>query len=270
MKPERIHDHSKLSPLRRDVHMLGTLLGQVLIQQEGRPFFDVEERIRRLSIASRRSGGPRQWAKLRRLVERLPAPTAEKIIRAFSVFFQLVNLAEDSHRVRRKRYYESLPGFHPQRGSIEDVVHRLYAAGVSYETLAKQVAELSIVLVLTAHPTQALPPTMLTKHRAIWDLLMKRQLLNPVPKEEQAIARQLLERSWSSGRPMSCAATGPPSRMRWSRGCTSSRRCSSTPCRTLSWRSGAKWSASTAARCRSARSCGSAAGSAATKTAIPT
>lgn len=193
MSHARTHNDSKLSPLRRDVHMLGELLGKVLIQQEGRPFFDAEERIRRLSIAARRGGSARQWAQLRRLTERLPVPAAEKIVRAFSVFFQLVNLAEDGHRVRRKRHYESLPGFHPQRGSIEDLVHRLHAAGVSYETLAKQAAEISIVLVLTAHPTQALPPTVLSKHRAIWDLLIKRQLLNPIPKEERAIARELLE-----------------------------------------------------------------------------
>ncbi|OGW91470.1 MAG: phosphoenolpyruvate carboxylase [Omnitrophica bacterium RIFCSPHIGHO2_02_FULL_63_14] len=183
----------KLSPLRRDVHMLGELLGQVLIHQEGRAFFDTEERIRRLAIAARRGGSARQASALRRLLERLPSAAAEKVIRAFSVYFQLVNLAEDAHRLRRKRHYESLPGFHPQRGSIEDVVHRLHAAKVPYETLVKRAANLSIVLVLTAHPTQALPPTVLSKHRAIWDLLIKRQLLNPVPKEARAIACELLE-----------------------------------------------------------------------------
>ena len=193
MSATRAVREDKLSPLRRDVHMLGELLGQVLVRQEGRAFFETEERIRRLAIAARRGGNRRQASALQRLLERLPVPAAEKIVRAFSVYFQLVNLAEDGHRVRRKRHYESLPGFHPQRGSIEDVVHRLHAAGVSPETLVKRAAELSIVLVLTAHPTQALPPTVLSKHRAIWDLLIKRQLLNPVPKEERAIARELLE-----------------------------------------------------------------------------
>ncbi|MBI2495258.1 MAG: phosphoenolpyruvate carboxylase, partial [Candidatus Omnitrophica bacterium] len=194
----------KLAPLRADVRFLGELLGRVLIHQEGRAFFDAEERIRRLAIAVRRSShrhspsspgrsGRRDEAVLRRLLERLPLPTAEKIIRAFSVYFQLVNIAEENHRVRRKRHYESLPGFHPQRGSIEDVVHRCHAAKVPFDVLVKRAAELSITLVLTAHPTQALPPAILTKHRAIWDLLMKRQLLNPVPKEERAITRELLE-----------------------------------------------------------------------------
>ncbi len=183
----------KLAPLRTDVHFLGELLGRVLIHQEGRPFFDTEERIRRFAISVRRSRRRLDDAALRRLLDRLPLATAEKIVRAFSVYFQLVNIAEENHRVRRKRYYESLPGFHPQRGSIEDVVHRLHAAKVPFDVLLKRAADLSITLVLTAHPTQALSPTILTKHRAIWDLLMKRQFLHPVTKEEQAITRDLHE-----------------------------------------------------------------------------
>ncbi len=183
----------KLAPLRRDVHWLGELLGQMLIHQEGRAFFQIEERIRRRAIAVRRRGRSKAEAALRRQLQRLPQAVAEKIVRAFSVYFQLVNIAEESHRLRRKRYYESLPGFHPQRGSIEDVIHRLHAAKVPFERLVSRATDLSITLVLTAHPTQALPPTVLTKHRAIWDLLMKRQQLNPIPKEERVIGQELLE-----------------------------------------------------------------------------
>ncbi len=182
----------KLLPLRTDVHFLGELLGQVLIRQEGEALFETEERIRRLAIRVRRLGRVRDEATLTRLLEELSLPTAEKVIRAFSVYFQLVNIAEENHRLRRKRYYEAKPGFHPQRGSIDDLVHRLHAAQVPFSRLARQVSDLSIVLVLTAHPTQALPPTVLTKHRAIWDLLMQRQLLNPTPKEVYGITRQLL------------------------------------------------------------------------------
>jgi len=198
MKPVAESQQEKLALLRRDVHFLGELLGQVLIRHEGRAFFDTEERIRRLAIKLRRTGrGGRDDAALRRLLERLPQATAEKVIRAFSVYFQLVNIAEENHRLRRKRHYESLPGFHPQRGSIEDVIHRLHAAKVPIDTLTRRAAECSVVLVLTAHPTQALPPTILTKHRAIWNLLMKRQLLHSAPKDEQAITRELLEQVMS-------------------------------------------------------------------------
>jgi phosphoenolpyruvate carboxylase len=183
----------KLAPLRRDVHVLGELLGEVLARLEGRAFVGTEERIRHLAITARRSGRRRVETLLRRQLARLPLATAEKVIRAFSVYFQLVNIAEENHRMRRKRFYESLPGFHPQRGSIEDLVHRLHAAGISFDALARQAAELSVTLVLTAHPTQALPPPILRKHRAIWDLLTSRQLLHPGPKEEREMAERLVE-----------------------------------------------------------------------------
>ena len=191
---EHSNNSEKLKALRSDVRFLGELLGQVLVQVEGQAFFETEERIRKLAIALRRGHAqPGDDARLRRLLNKLPVVSAEKVIRAFSVYFQLVNLAEENHRLRRKRFYESLPGFHPQRGSVEDVIHRLHTAKISFETLAKRVAGLSIDLVLTAHPTQALPPTILTKHRAIWDLLTKRQLLNPVPKEAKIITGELLK-----------------------------------------------------------------------------
>ena len=183
----------KIAPLRSDVHFLGELLGQVLIHQEGLRLFDLEERIRRIAIKVRRGRRARDEAALLRLLRGLSIPTAEKIIRAFSIYFQLVNIAEENHRLRRKRHYEGLPGFHPQRGSIEDLVHRLHAARIPFEALVQQVRELSITLVLTAHPTQALPPAILTKHRTIWGLLMRRQLLQPVPKETRAITQGLLQ-----------------------------------------------------------------------------
>ncbi len=191
--PRIAASEDKLAPLRQEVHWLGELLGEVLIHQEGPSFFKTEERIRRLSINIRRHARGADKRALQRILQHLPIAKAEKIIRAFCVYFQLVNIAEENHRVRRKRYYETLPGFHPQRGSIEDVVHRLHASGVSYEILSEQVSKLSIYLVLTAHPTQALPPTILGKHRAIWDLLIEREQLQPTPKEQCAITQQLLE-----------------------------------------------------------------------------
>jgi len=183
----------KLSPLRQNVHFLGELLGHVLIHQEGRALFETEERIRRMAIRVRRRARGSEDARLLRQLNRLDLATTIKVIRAFSVYFQLVNIAEENHRLRRKRYYESLPGFHPQRGSLEDLVHRLHAAKVSLPQLAQQTKTLSIILVLTAHPTQALPATVLGKHRAIWDWLLKRELSQPTPKEERRIVAEIFE-----------------------------------------------------------------------------
>ena len=189
MKPTR---RRKLLALSQDVHFLGELLGRALIHQEGPALFEMVERVRKLSIKARREQQPADEARLTALLRRLDLSTAIKIIRAFSVYFQLVNIAEENHRLRRRRYYESLPGFHPQRGSIEDVTHRLFAAKVPFTTVARAAKELAVTLVLTAHPTQALPPTVLAKHRRIWDRLLQRELLHPMPKEDARLAHELL------------------------------------------------------------------------------
>lgn len=183
----------KLLPLRQDVHLLGELLGRVLIHHEGRWLFETEEQIRKLAIRVRRTAGRKNESALLRRLNSLDLPTAIKILRAFSVYFQLVNIAEENHRLRRKRHYDSLPGFHPQRGSIEDVVHRLHDARISAQTLAQQLQRLSINLVLTSHPTQALPPMVLVKHRHIWDRLMQREMARPTPKEERRLIQELFE-----------------------------------------------------------------------------
>ncbi len=184
-------NRKKLAPLRDDINLLGNLLGEMLVHQEGQKLFETEERIRKLAIRVRRRPNARDERALQNLLAKLPIASAEKVVRAFSVYFQLVNIAEENQRLRRKRHYESLPGFHPQRGSIEDLVNRLHQAGISFNAVVKHIENLSITLVLTAHPTQALPPTILMKHRTIWDLLLKRQLMHPVPKEGRAIARSL-------------------------------------------------------------------------------
>ncbi|MBI2885200.1 MAG: phosphoenolpyruvate carboxylase [Candidatus Omnitrophica bacterium] len=186
-------DERKLRPLREDVRLLGELLGEVLIQQEGRGLFDTEERIRTAAITARRNGGTALQARLATRLAELDLPTAVKIIRAFSVYFQLANIAEENHRLRRKRHYEALPGFHPQRGSIEDVVYRLRRARVPAKEISRHLQSLSVNLVLTAHPTQALPPAVLRKHHQIWDRLLQRELMRPTPKEERRIRRDIFE-----------------------------------------------------------------------------
>ena len=186
-------ESEKLKPLRTDVKLLGKLLGQVIVHQEGQALYDTVERLRRLAIEARRSPESKDAEKLHHELAQLPLAAAEKVIRAFSIYFQLVNIAEEHHRVRRERFHETLPGFHPQRGSIEDVVHRLHARGIPFEVVARRAAELSITLVLTAHPTQALPPTILARHRVLWELLMRRQVMQQTPKEAEDLVDRLRE-----------------------------------------------------------------------------
>ena len=97
--------------LRNDVRFLTSLLGKIIQEQEGVSFFRVIEKIRKLAKTSRasQSGEVRE---LRRLTEKLSYAAALKVARAFTIYFQLVNVAEESQRNRRIRWYESQPGQH--------------------------------------------------------------------------------------------------------------------------------------------------------------
>jgi len=143
--------------LRRDVRLLGDVLGRVLVEQEGQELLDAEERIRLLSREAR-EGAPRD--QLREAVRRLEPRQQASVIRAFALYFQLVNIAEQHHRLRRRREYE-LEGRVP-RESLRDALQRLGA---------HPAPRLSLELVLTAHPTEATRRTILGAHLRISRLL---------------------------------------------------------------------------------------------------
>src|SRR5208282_4075510 len=106
-------------PLRRDVSSLGRILGHTLLEQEGREFFDLEERIRALAKTRRAARGKdltEATNAIRAAIAELDSPTAERVARAFAHYFQVVNLAEQHHRVRRGRDHER--GGEQQPGSL--------------------------------------------------------------------------------------------------------------------------------------------------------
>jgi phosphoenolpyruvate carboxylase len=143
--------------LRRDVRLLGDVLGRVLVEQEGQELLDAEERIRLLSRQAR-GGAPRQ--ELGEAVRGLELKQQASVIRAFAIYFQLVNIAEQHHRLRRRREYD-LEQRVP-RESLRDAFDRLG------DRLAPP---LSLELVLTAHPTEATRRTVLGAHVRISRLL---------------------------------------------------------------------------------------------------
>jgi len=147
------------APLRRDVRLLGELLGRVLVEQEGEPLLADVERVRQLSREARRTGDPEQRASLAARVRGLPLERQALVLRAFGLYFQLTNLAEQYHRVRRRRLYE-----HEQRvprESLAEAFARLRAAGVDEGELRRTAAGVSLELVLTAHPTESTRRTTL-------------------------------------------------------------------------------------------------------------
>ncbi|MBI4531023.1 MAG: phosphoenolpyruvate carboxylase [Candidatus Latescibacteria bacterium] len=180
-------------PLRRDVHVLGTLLGEVLIEHGSRELFEVEEQIRRLSKRIRTGAGPDALESMERIVHRLDPEMALNVIRAFTIYFQLVNIAEEHHRIRRKRFYDRLPVEKAQRWSIREGIFTLKQRGIPAETIRQTFSRLSIELVLTAHPTEAKRRTVMEKLHRISALMDLREHPTLSPKEQIRIRRKIKE-----------------------------------------------------------------------------
>ncbi|MBU8896516.1 phosphoenolpyruvate carboxylase [Corallococcus sp. H22C18031201] len=173
-------------PLRRDVRLLGRLLGEVLVEQEGPALFELEERVRHLAIQRRR--GPMEGrraaaAELAQVLQRLPLSQAEPVLRAFAVYFQLVNLAEQHHRIRRARAHASEGVTRPQRGSLEATMRELKRAGVPPARVREALDGMRVTLTLTAHPTQAVRRTLLEKLYRLAQLLEERDRCRLTPRE---------------------------------------------------------------------------------------
>src|SRR5256885_14927238 len=139
------------SALRANVRLLGELLGAVLVEQEGNWLLELEERVRALARAGR-EGDAAAAAELTGAVGELPLEQQALVLRAFALYFQLANIAEQHHRLRRRREYEHEG--HTPKETLGDAFARLDAAGVGAEELRAAVADLSVELVLTAHPTE--------------------------------------------------------------------------------------------------------------------
>ena len=164
-------------PLRNDIRRLGDLLGETLKRLGGKNLFDSEEQVRALCKQLRAKHSPETERRLKRLLHGLSADEAIGVIRAFSVYFQLVNIAEQHHRIRRKRFYELHTPNEPQRGSIADTFRRIKTENstLSESELRRRVQRvidgLEIVPVMTAHPTEAARRTLLEKQRRLSGLL---------------------------------------------------------------------------------------------------
>jgi phosphoenolpyruvate carboxylase len=191
--PPGIGFEPKDEPLRRDINLLGRVLGQVLIEQEGEELFETEEEVRLLCKRLRFDYDPALDERLRRKIEVLDGEQLRQIVRAFSVYFQLVNIAERYHRIRRRRQYESSLSDPPQRASLASALTRLEREGFGAERLRRVLDGMSVGLVLTAHPTEAMRRSVRRKHVAIGEML---ELLESGPltwKERRRLEEKLAE-----------------------------------------------------------------------------
>ena len=178
-------------PLRDDIRLLGRLLGEVIEQQEGRQTFDIIEQIRRLSVAFRRDADLGAQGRLNRLLNKLSTDQAVSVVRAFTLFSHLANLAEDQHHVRRRRWHERLG--HRQAGSLEQAVIRLLGEGMTASRLARAISDSHVSAVLTAHPTEVQRKSVLDAEREMARLLAHRDDLRETVDGNSAWGRRQLE-----------------------------------------------------------------------------
>ena len=177
-------------PLRDDVRLLGDLFGETLESLEGDAVFRLVEEVR--TLAKRAHADDSQaFQELADRLSGLSTSSAVPIARAFAQFLTLANIAEQHHRVRRRREYARDSGHGPQPGSCADAFARWHDAGLSPDALADALRSLRIELVLTAHPTEMIRRTLLQAYRRIGDLLAVRDRPDLTPDESDAALDEL-------------------------------------------------------------------------------
>ncbi len=169
-------DPAKEVPLRRDVRSLGTLLGRVLVEQAGEDLLHAVELLRRLLIHHREHAhelsSPSDFdnsrlAEAREIVSRLSVLDAQRVTKAFAIYFELTNLAETNHRKRRRRAAKLHPEQPALEGSFRGTLKRMCAAGIDATQALEILRKVKVVPVFTAHPTEVARRTVLLKRRRI-------------------------------------------------------------------------------------------------------
>ncbi|MEP7245230.1 MAG: phosphoenolpyruvate carboxylase [Gammaproteobacteria bacterium] len=182
----QIHFPPQHEALREDVHALGGLVGEILKEQGGPELLDLVEHDRVAAIG-RREGDPRASAELIARVQGRPPHLARDLVRAFSTWFQVVNLAEKVHRIRRRREYFVKDSDKPQPGGVQAALVNLKNQGLSLEDVLELIGSVRIEPVFTAHPTESTRQTILRKQQHVAQLLLDR--LNPTltPNDMRAL-----------------------------------------------------------------------------------
>lgn len=186
-------------PLRADVSLLGSLVGQMLVDQHGPQLLRQVEAVRKAAIQQRESeddGGD----ELELTLKSLDPEQIDLVIQAFTSYLRAVNLAEKVHRIRRRRSYQRT-GAEAQRGSLEDVISQLKSDGIDGAVLVDAINALRIQPVFTAHPTEATRRTIQEKEYDILLRLVER--LNPelTPGEEKLALQRIrasITSSWQT------------------------------------------------------------------------
>jgi phosphoenolpyruvate carboxylase len=182
----------KERPLLEDIRLLGRILGDVIREQDGAPAYELVEQIRKLSVAFRRDADETAQEGLKKLLKSLSNDQTVSVIRAFTYFSHLANLAEDRHHIRRRSVHEQRGDV--QDGSLDATFARLRASGHTTKSIAKTLSQAYISPVLTAHPTEVQRKSILDTERAIAQILTARDATDLLAREKLQLDAQLRAR----------------------------------------------------------------------------
>src|ERR1700722_18973461 len=201
MKRVDIHFTTKHEALRDDVHALGALVGEIMHEQGGERLFTLVKSDRVTAIRGR-NGDAAARAELAAQVRDRPPALARDLVRAFSMWFQAVNLAEKVHRIRRRRDYFVKDSQRPQPGGVEDAIAALHAQGLDAQKVSELIGSLSIEPVFAPHSTEAARRTLLGKQLRVAQRLLERLDPSLTPHESKGIwdnIRMELTSGWQTG-----------------------------------------------------------------------
>jgi len=190
MNRENITFPARHTPLRDDIHALGELMGEVLREQGGEELLSLVEQDRLTAIRWRSGVTGAAEALAVRVRGRAPR-LARELVRAFSCYFQLVNVAEKVHRIRRRREYFQQDGDRPQPGGIEDALSELKAAGLGLPEVLALLAQLSLEPVLLAHPMESTRRTTLRRQQRLATLVLERSNATLAPYERLTLLQRI-------------------------------------------------------------------------------
>ncbi|WP_332673831.1 phosphoenolpyruvate carboxylase [Aromatoleum sp.] len=174
----------KDAPLREDIRLLGRVLGDTVRDQQGKAAYDLIERIRQTSVRFRRDDDRTARAELEGILDALSREQTIQVVRAFSYFSHLSNIAEDQHHIRRSRAH-LIAGSPPREGSLALALDRALAAARTPAELAEFLDTAVISPVLTAHPTEVQRKSILNCQADIARLLDERDRMTLTPEEQR-------------------------------------------------------------------------------------
>src|ERR1700752_1165147 len=176
--------------LRNDIRLLGRILGDTVREQEGADVFDLVERIRQTSIRFHRDEDRSARKELEQILDSMSISETVRIVRAFSYFSHLANIAEDQNTIRQMRTRGAAKGA-PRAGALADTLAMAQAAGVKPAELRQFFKTALVSPVLTAHPTEVRRKSTMDREMEIAQVLDRRERGQLTPEEAEATDEQL-------------------------------------------------------------------------------